>query len=107
MIQVIEVRRNWHMSSHSYNPCGRIATLLPALLAFLCSVGALATAQEQPTPKWELFGGYSFIYPNADVHGVLHGGILPVSSAMESNPKGIGTSLTYNFSRWFGLTADA
>jgi outer membrane protein OmpA-like peptidoglycan-associated protein len=107
MIQVIEVRRNWHMSSHSYNPCGRIATLLPALLAFLCSVGALATAQEQPTPKWELFGGYSFIYPNADVHGVLPGGILPVSSAMESNPKGIGTSLTYNFSRWFGLTADA
>jgi outer membrane protein OmpA-like peptidoglycan-associated protein len=105
MIQVIEVRRNWNMSSHSHNPCGRLATLL--LAAVLCSVGTLAAAQEAPNPKWELFGGYSFIYPNADVHGVLPGGILPVTSALESNPHGVGTSLTYNFSRWFGLTADA
>jgi outer membrane protein OmpA-like peptidoglycan-associated protein len=105
MIQVIEVRRNWHMSSHSYNPCGRIATLL--LAAVLCSAGTLAAAQEPPSPKWELFGGYSFIYPNAEAHGVLPGGVLPVQSALESNPHGMGASLTYNFSRWFGFTADA
>jgi outer membrane protein OmpA-like peptidoglycan-associated protein len=95
------------MSSQSHNPSRRVAMLLLALSAFLGSVGAIATAQEQTTPKWELFGGYSYLYPNTDVHGTLPLGVVPVSSALESNPKGIGTSLTYNFSRWFGLSADA
>jgi outer membrane protein OmpA-like peptidoglycan-associated protein len=103
----LEVRRNWHMSSQSHNRYRRIAILLLALPAFLGSVGAIAAAQEQPTPKWELFGGYSYIYPNTDVHGTLPLGVLPVSSALESNPKGIGASLNYNFSRWFGMTVDA
>jgi hypothetical protein len=77
-----------------------------AVVAILCGVGTLAAAQDQPAPKWELFGGYSFVYPGADVHGVLPGGVAPVSSRLESNPRGIGASLTYNFSRWFGLTGD-
>ena len=95
------------MLSQSHNPYGRLAILMLALPVFLCSVGLIATAQEQPVPKWELFGGYSYMYPNANVHGVFPSGVLPVTSALESNPKGIGASLTYNFSRWFGLTADA
>jgi opacity protein-like surface antigen len=66
----------------------------------------LAAAQDQPAPKWELYGGYSFFYPNADVHGLLPGGLLPVSSPVESNAKGAGASITYNFNRWFGLTGD-
>jgi hypothetical protein len=78
-----------------------------AVVAVLCSVGTLAAAQDQPAPKWELFGGYSFFDPATDVHGILPGGLLPVSSRLESNPHGIGGSVTYNFNRWFGLTADA
>jgi hypothetical protein len=95
------------MSSHSQNPCGRVAVMLLAVVAVLCSVGTLAAAQDQPAPKWELFGGYSFFHPGADVHGVLPGGLLPVTSRLEPNPRGAGASVTYNFNRWFGLTLDA
>jgi outer membrane protein OmpA-like peptidoglycan-associated protein len=76
------------------------------IVAFFCGVGALAAAQDQPAPKWELYGGYSYLYPNADVHAMLYGGLLPVSSPLESNPKGMGGSLTYDFKSWFGLTLD-
>jgi outer membrane protein OmpA-like peptidoglycan-associated protein len=58
-------------------------------------------------PKWEIYGGYSFFYPHADVDGVLSGGSLPVSSRLESNPRGAGASVTFNFKRWIGLTVDA
>src|SRR6202790_4215108 len=102
-----EVRRNWHMSSHSHNPRGRIAVMRLAVVAILCSIGTLAAAQDQPAPKWELFGGYSFFHPGADVHGLLPLGISPVSSRLEPNPRGAGLSLTYDFNRWFGLTLDA
>jgi outer membrane protein OmpA-like peptidoglycan-associated protein len=77
-----------------------------AMVAVLCSVGTLASAQDQPAPKWELFGGYSFVDPGTDVHGLLPGAVLPVSSRVESNPRGAGASITFNFNRWFGLTGD-
>jgi len=78
-----------------------------AVVAVLCSVGTLAAAQDQPAPKWEIFGGYSFFDPATNVHALLPGGLVPVSSRIESNPRGVGGSVTYNFNRWFGLTADA
>ena len=40
------------------------------------------------------------------MHGVLPLGLLPVSSRLEPNPRGVGASLTYNFNRWLGLTLD-
>jgi len=95
------------MVSRSHSRCGRIAVLRLAVLSVLCSVGTFAVAQDQPAPKWELYGGYSFLYPNSDVHAMLPGGLLPVSSPLESNPRGVGGSLTYDFNRWFGLTLDA
>jgi len=95
------------MSSHSHNPCGRVAVMRLAVVAILCSIGTFAAAQDQPPPKWELFGGYSFFHAGADVHGVLPGGVSPVSSRLEPNPRGAGLSLTYDFNRWFGLTLDA
>jgi hypothetical protein len=95
------------MSSHSHNPCSRVAVMRLAVVAVLCSIGTLAAAQDQPAPKWELYGGYSFFHPGADVHGLLPGGISPVSSRLEPNPRGAGLSLTYDFNRWFGLTLDA
>ena len=94
------------MSSYSQNPCGRVAVMRLAVVAVLCSVGTLAAAQDQPAPKWELFGGYSFFHPGADVHGLLPLGVSPVSSRLEPNPRGAGVSLTYDFNRWFGLTLD-
>jgi outer membrane protein OmpA-like peptidoglycan-associated protein len=94
------------MSSHSYRHRGLLAVMLLALVTLLCGAGTLA-AQDQPSPKWELFGGYSVFQPGADVHGVLPGGLLPVSSRLEANPRGAGASLTYDFNRWLGITLDA
>lgn len=94
------------MSTDSQNRSGRVALMRLALIAVLCSIGTLAVAQEPAAPKWEIFGGYSFFYPGADIHGVQPGGVLPVSSQLESNPRGAGASLSYNFNRWLGLTAD-
>jgi len=94
------------MSSQSHNTCGRVMVMRLAMVAILCSAGTLASAQAQPAPKWELFGGYSFVDPGTDVHGLLPGATLPVSSSLESNPRGAGASITFNFNRWLGLTGD-
>jgi outer membrane protein OmpA-like peptidoglycan-associated protein len=94
------------MSSHSQNSGGSLAFMWLAVAAVLCSLGTLAAAQDRPAPKWELYAGYSFFYPGTDVHGLLPGGVLPASSPLESNPRGLGASVTYDFNRWIGLTAD-
>lgn len=81
--------------------------LLTAMIACLFMFATLAAAQDQPAPKWELFGGYTVWNPGANVHGQLPGALLPLSSRLEWNPRGIGGSATYDFNRWFGLTLDA
>ncbi len=94
------------MSSHCKVRVARVAAMLSATIALMCSFAIRAAAQDQPAPKWELFGGYSLFYPGADVHGQLPLALLPLSSPLETNPRGVGLSATYNFNRWFGLTLD-
>ncbi len=94
------------MSSHSKRHLSRALAMLPATMVVLCAFGALAAAQDQPVPKLELYGGYSFWYPGADIHGTLPLGLVPLSSRLESNPRGAGASITYDFNRWLGLTLD-
>jgi outer membrane protein OmpA-like peptidoglycan-associated protein len=91
------------MPFHFKNHPGRVLSTLVALCAF----GTLAVAQEQPVPKWEFFGGYSFLYPGADVHGTLPSQSIPMSSHLDWNLRGAGASATYDFSRHFGITLDA
>jgi len=81
--------------------------MLWAMIALLCSVGTLAAAQDQPAPKWELYGGYSAFYPGCDVHGLLPGALTPVASCLKWDPRGAGATVTYDFNRWFGLTVDS
>ena len=94
------------MSSQSKRHSGRILAMVLAMTAALGAFASLAAAQEQPFPKWEVYGGYSFLYPNADIHGQLPGASLSLSSRLESNPRGAGASVTYNFDQWIGLTLD-
>ena len=94
------------MSSRFQSLCNGVGAARLAVVAIVCAVATLAAAQDQPAPKWEGFAGYSFLYPNTDLHALLPGGLLPVSSPLESNPRGLGGSLTYDFKRWFGLTLD-
>ena len=93
------------MSSHFH--CGRVAVMLWAMIALLCSLGTLAAAQDQPAPKFELYGGYSAFYPGCDVHGLLPGALTPVASCLKWDPRGAGATVTYDFNRWFGLTVDS
>ena len=94
------------MSSQSKSHPGRFLTMLPVMIAVLCTFATLVAAQDQPAPKWELYGGYSFFHPGADVHGLRPGALFPLSSRLEPNPRGAGAGITYNFNRWFGLTLD-
>ncbi|MGC0771632.1 MAG: OmpA family protein [Candidatus Acidiferrum sp.] len=94
------------MSSHSKGRLARVLTMLSVTIAALCIFATLASAQDQPAPKWELFGGYSVFYPGANVYGQLPGASLPISSRLEWNPRGAGVSATYNFNDWLGLTLD-
>jgi outer membrane protein OmpA-like peptidoglycan-associated protein len=103
----IQFRRIFRMLSYSKGRIARVLTMLPATIAVLCVFGTLAAAQEQPAPKWELYGGYSFWDPGAHVHGVLPLGIVPITSRLDSNPRGAGATVTYDFNRWFGLSLDA
>jgi outer membrane protein OmpA-like peptidoglycan-associated protein len=95
------------MSSHSYSARRRVGVIRLAAVALLCSVGTLAAAQDQPVPKWELYGGYSAFYAGCDVNGLLPGGVAPVSSCLKWDPRGAGAGVTYDFNRWLGLTVDA
>jgi len=95
------------MSSHFKRQLGRIPAMLVVMLAVACAMGSYAAAQDQPAPKWELYGGYSIFNPGADIHGQLPGALLPLSSRLEWNPRGAGVSGTYNFNNWLGLTLDA
>ena len=110
------------MSSYFQSPRGPVAAMLIAACAVLCSAGTPAQAQDQTSvsapaphpitkqdrlfPRWEIFGGYSFLYPGANLHYLNPGATLPVSLRQESNPRGVGASLTYNFTRWLGVTGD-
>jgi outer membrane protein OmpA-like peptidoglycan-associated protein/opacity protein-like surface antigen len=94
------------MLSHLKGRLARRLAMLAATIAVLCVFAALAAAQDQPPPKWELFGGYSVFDPGATVNGELPGALLPLSSRLEWNPRGVGASVTYDFNKWLGLTLD-
>src|SRR5580765_3372252 len=94
------------MLSQSHSRRASVAVVL-LVFTVLLNLATRVTAQEQPAPKWELYGGYSFFHPGADIHGVLPLGLLPVSSRLEPNPRGVAASVTYDFNRWFGLTLDS
>jgi hypothetical protein len=51
------------MSSNSKGRLARFFTAMPVTIAILCTFSAVAAAQEQPAPKWELYGGYSSSIP--------------------------------------------
>lgn len=94
------------MLSHLKGRFARRATMLAAMIAVAFACATLAAGQEQPPPKWELFGGYSVFDPGAHISGELPGALLPLSSRLEWNPRGAGVSVTYNFDKWVGLTLD-
>jgi outer membrane protein OmpA-like peptidoglycan-associated protein len=82
--------------------------LLLALCALVMAANGLLTAQEEPTPKWDAFAGYSWSDPGSTLHAFSGGAPLNMGLGARINTenKGFGTALTYNLSKWFGLTGD-
>ncbi len=88
----------------------RLAALALTTLITLAPAVAVAqqpAAQQPAAPKVEIFGGYSAYFPGATASGLLPLGIAPISSCLCWNKRGAGASVTYDFNRWLGLTADA
>jgi outer membrane protein OmpA-like peptidoglycan-associated protein len=81
-------------------------TMRLAVLAGVSGLGMAGVAQQLPAPKVEVFGGYSAYFPNTTASGLLPQGLTPISSCLCWNPRGAGASVTYDFNRWLGLTAD-
>ena len=83
--------------------------LLSALFLGLCAVSlisATAVAQEEATPKWELFVGYQWLHPGITVPSPFQPASAPIGVHMGDIPEGAGASLNYNFTRFLGLEAD-
>ena len=80
---------------------------------FLCSLflipfvfSGLALAQDEQTPKYELFAGYQWLHPGGTVPGP--GGTFnnPVPLKLADMPDGAGGSFTYNFNKYTGAVLD-
>jgi outer membrane protein OmpA-like peptidoglycan-associated protein/opacity protein-like surface antigen len=74
--------------------------LLLVIVVGAVAIGTMATAQAQdnPQPKAEIFGGYSFLHPGVNVNGT--------GLSLENIPAGWGAAATFNVAPHFGLTAD-
>ena len=82
------------------------------LLAAFCSLLALgllsaaAVAQEEETPKYDLFLGYQWLHPGATVPLPFQPPNVPVAQKMGDIAQGAGGAFTYNFTPHWGLEAD-
>src|ERR1700674_626898 len=80
------------------------AVFLSVLAVLLISVTALA--QEESTPKIEIFVGYQWLHPGGTVPSPFHSPSAPVAQKLDDIPQGAGASLTYNFTPHWGLEGD-
>jgi outer membrane protein OmpA-like peptidoglycan-associated protein len=81
-----------------------ISGLLPLLAAALISTPALA--QNDSTPKWDLFVGYQWLHPGGNVPAAFGNPAAPTPYKIPDMDKGVGSALTYNFDPHWGLEGD-
>jgi outer membrane protein OmpA-like peptidoglycan-associated protein len=74
--------------------CGRVLLALALFILGLTSSAVLA--QEAPTPKVDIFAGYSWYHPGLTLNNVRLG----------DDNKGFAIAPTFNFTKNFGLTVD-
>jgi outer membrane protein OmpA-like peptidoglycan-associated protein len=92
------------MSSHSRN-FGITALGMLSLLGLLLFSSSRLVAQDDETPKYDLFVGYQWLHPGGTVP-IPGSQANPAGFAIPDMPKGFGTSLTYNFNQNFGFEGD-
>src|SRR6204780_2933784 len=72
----------------------RTQILLGILVAGVFALGFAPSAHAQDAPKWEIFGGYTYMRANIVVSGTPF------------NMNGGSGSVAYNLTNWFGLVGD-
>jgi len=82
----------------------RLNGSLLCVMFFVCT--GLAQGQEQPVPKADLFVGYQWLNPGGTVPAPFQSPNNPVPMKLDGIPQGVGSALTYNFSRIWGLEGD-
>ncbi|MFB3916401.1 MAG: outer membrane beta-barrel protein [Terriglobales bacterium] len=84
----------------------RVPVVLVGLVLAVTLLSSAAPAQE-PAPRIEINGNYSYLNPGGEVIGPpeLRQQTFTVRDVPDMTT-GWGAGLTYNFNKWFGLTAD-
>ena len=82
-----------------------LCTGLLLMLVVVLTATALA-AQEEPTPRAEIFTGYQWLDPNGKLPTPFQDPANPTPAKLASMPLGLGASFTYNLSSIFGVEAD-
>jgi hypothetical protein len=88
----------------------RRAEFALVLAVVLFALPAVLNAQDQTPPKVDLFVGYQWLNPGGTVpvgsNPPFQQPPPPVATKLPSMPIGFGTTMTYNFDKWWGLSAD-
>ncbi len=84
----------------------RLLSVLFLSLASVCLISATAVAQDDATPKWDLFVGYQWLHPGITVPAPFQPVNAPIGVKMGDIPQGAGAALAYNFTRMLALEAD-
>ncbi|HKH99923.1 MAG TPA: OmpA family protein [Candidatus Sulfotelmatobacter sp.] len=79
--------------------------VLFAVLAVVL-ISGVAFAQSDSNPKWDLFVGYQWLHPGANVPTPGGDPNNPTPYAVPDMSKGFGTALTYNFDPHWGAEFD-
>jgi outer membrane protein OmpA-like peptidoglycan-associated protein len=85
--------------SGSFQRHAFLAALLVAVSLFL---HVSAAAQNDETPKIDVFAGYQWLNPGGTVPTFA----APIGTKLPTMPNGMGATVTYNFSKYVGLSLD-
>jgi len=86
--------------------CLKLRSFVPGLLLLaLTFVAISAVAQDEATPKFDIFAGYQFLNPGGDVP--ISGTSNPVQAlTLKDFRKGFGVAGAYNLTHFFALEGD-
>ncbi len=81
-----------------------VSVLATAFCVLMLSL--ITFAQDEPTPKIDIFVGYQWLHPGGSVPAPFHSPDAPLSLPVRDMPAGFGAAVTYNFHPHLGLEGD-
>jgi hypothetical protein len=84
----------------------KLASFALVLTLVLVALSAQMNAQEENPPKAEWFIGYQWLNPGGTIPNGTDPSGNPLAFKLPSIPEGVGTSLAYNFTKYWALEGD-